>query len=128
MKLVREAMSRGVVSVRVDTELREIAKTLNRYDISGVAVTDPIEGTVGVISHTDLVKHMGENGLTAEDVMTELPETIRPDRDLLEAAEKMSKQDVHRLFVMPSGEIFECNTCMGIITTTDLIEAMAEGN
>lgn len=126
MTLVRDAMSRGVVSVPIDTELRDVARTMQRFDVTGVPVTDPEEGTVGVVTHTDLVEHYGVNGLTAEDAMTELPDTIRPTADLSEAAKRMSDAGIHRLFVQPEGRIFECDTCMGVLTSSDLVDAMAE--
>lgn len=128
MKLAREVMTRGVVSVRHDSDLGDVARSMVKNDISGVAVTDPEEGTVGVVTKADLVRHFGEQGLTAEDAMTELPETVHPTADLMEASEKMAREGVHHLFVMPRGEIFECDTCMGVLTSTDLVEAMAEGD
>lgn len=126
MTLVRDIMSRGVVTVPASTGMRDVARTMTRYDITGVAITDEEEGTIGVVTHTDLVKHFGEKDLTAEDIMTEIPDTIRPDATLIEAADKMTRNEVHRLFVMPRGEIFECNSCIGMITSTDLVDAMSK--
>lgn len=128
MMLVREAMSRGVVSVPAEASMNEVAKEMTKFDVSGVAVTDEVDGTIGVATQTDLMEHYGEDGseLTVTDIMTELPETIRPEADLIEASEKMSKEGIHRLFVVPGGEIFECSSCMGVLTSTDLVEAMVE--
>lgn len=110
-----------MVTVPEETPLRDIARTMVNHGISGVAVNDAEEGTIGVVTKIDLVRHLGEGGKTGEDAMTEFPETIHPTADLMEAAEKMTREGVHHLFVMPRGEIFECNACLGVITSTDIV-------
>lgn len=54
--IVRDVMTRGVITVSLDTQVREIAKLMVEKDISGVAVTAPDNEVVGVIAEMDLIK------------------------------------------------------------------------
>jgi CBS domain-containing protein len=57
--------------------------------------------------------------IRVEDVMTTPLETIEPDATLEQAAQLMTKHDINGLVVTASVE--------GIITSTDIIQAVAEG-
>jgi len=55
------------------------------------------------------------------DIMTPRPYTIGPDEDVREAACQMLYGEVHRLFVAEGDKV------IGIITTTDIVRAVATG-
>jgi len=55
-KLVRDVMHRKVISCRVDTPLREVAKRLDSEKINALIVVDESGDLSGVVSQTDLVK------------------------------------------------------------------------
>ena len=77
-----EIMTREVVTVRPDTPVREIARLLNRGDISGVPVVDEAGAVVGIITESDLFRALcsmlGIGEPSARIVLT-LPD----DKDLL---------------------------------------------
>ena len=144
---VSEVMTRQVVSVSVDTTLRELMDLLREKGISGVPVTDDELRLVGVISETDLIRldmpsaaestdsfSLREGVLSVErsytmeqldavvgEVMVDKVLTVEPDTTVKAACILFSEHRVHRLVVMDSGEI------AGIITPVDVVRALADG-
>jgi CBS domain-containing protein len=53
--------------------------------------------------------------------MTPRPYTVAPDEDVREAARQMLYAEVHRLFVA------EGDRLVGVISTTDIVRAVATG-
>lgn len=72
-KLLRDIMTRGVVTVSINDSVKQIVKLLSNKDISGVAVIGDEGKIVGVISDMDILKVIRiENweNMTAESIMT----------------------------------------------------------
>lgn len=136
---IRDIMKTDVVTVGVETSLRDVAALLASRGISGVPVVH--EGrVVGVVSEGDIViKERGEaprGGLlsflahdraTAElklearnagEAMTAPAVTIGPHRPVAEAAARMIDADVNRLPVVE-----EDGALVGIVTRADLVRA-----
>ena len=56
--LVKDIMTKDVVTVKKDASIREIAQTIVDRDVSGLPVVDD-DGTVcGIVSRRDIVKMM----------------------------------------------------------------------
>lgn len=143
MMIVRDVMSRAVVSVRPDAPLREVARLLVEHRISGLPVVDDQGTLLGVVSEADfLLKEQGAEAvrhrplarlfgesresraqlaklgaLTAGEAMTSPALTIPSSRRIVEAAALMSARQVNRLPVVDDGRI------VGIVTRADLIRA-----
>jgi CBS domain-containing protein len=58
---------------------------------------------------------------TVDEVMTRKVMTVEPDTPVRNAAKKMTKEHIHRLVVVENG------AAVGILTTSDLVKAVAEG-
>lgn len=58
---------------------------------------------------------------TVDEVMTHTLYSLAPDTDVREAARYMIEHGIHRLVVVEDSEL------MGIVTTTDVVRAVAEG-
>lgn len=138
---VRDVMTVDVISVRPETPLKEVARTLSEHGISGVPVVDEAGGVQGVVSEADfLIKEQKQSprrhsllfswlvdrtesqrvegklhATTAGEAMTRPPITIGPDRPLREAAAVMTRSDVNRLPVVSEGKL------VGIVTRADLV-------
>jgi CBS domain-containing protein len=137
---VADVMTSDVVTVGLETPLRDVATLLTERRISGLPVVD--EGhVVGVVSEGDILAK--ERGRTAErrrmfgvllddrataelkleartagTAMTSPAVTIAPDRPLAEAAGTMIDEGVNRLPVVSAdGEL------LGIVTRADLVRA-----
>ena len=141
-------MTSPVVSVRRTTPLKEVARLLVEYKISGLPVVD-IDGTVlGVVSEADFLwKESGESAVShrpltrilgeskssrakldkvhatrAADAMTSPAITIGSNRPLAEATRLMAINKVNRLPVVDDGVL------VGIITRADVVRAFVRSD
>jgi CBS domain-containing protein len=124
VKLLKDVMTKRVVTIPSTISIREISKIMVREDVSGVAVTSPGRGVVGIISECDVLRRFGKRNwelLTAEEIMTPYVEAIRPDTTLEEAAYVMQKKHIHRLLVM-GRDLSEPQMPVGIISASDIVK------
>ncbi|HEX5948528.1 MAG TPA: CBS domain-containing protein [Actinomycetota bacterium] len=119
MMLVRDVMSVRLLTVRPDTPVREIARTMVRNRIGGVPVVDDEGRILGIVSGSDLQPlHDGApRGAvrTAGDVMTRQVVTLPDDVSVTLAARMLRRSRVKRAPVVRAGRV------VGIVTTSDLL-------
>lgn len=125
-KLVRDVMHRKVISRRVDTPLKEVAKTMDAENISAVIVVDESGDLCGIVSGTDLVEVCEQDweDLVAEDVMTTEVVTIVPDIPVLAAVELMLDNQIHRVVITQGG--LAPRRPVGVLSMTDVVRQMAQ--
>jgi len=116
---VRSVMTTPVVAVTPDASFKEIARTLAEYRISAVPVVDSAGRVTGVVSEADLMRKEEMRGGfeqvlptthrvrsskahagTARRLMSSPVITIGPDASVEDAASKLGRADVRRLFVV----------------------------
>lgn len=140
---VRDVMTRDVIAVRPETPLKEVARLMTTYGVSGVPVIDETGGVLGIVSEADfLIKGRGPEGehkgrlarilgqasapagalakveaSTAGAMMTSPATTIDPDASLRYAAALMVERSVNRLPVVRADRL------VGIVTRADLVRA-----
>ena len=148
MMTVRDVMTTAVVSVRPSTPLKEVARLLIDFRVSGLPVVDDDGRVVGVVSEADfLVKEQGPTAVphrhlarllgesaesraqlaklsatTAGECMTAPPITVRPGCSTSEAARMMTARGVNRLPVVDEGRL------VGIVTRADLVRAFVRSD
>lgn len=144
--LVRDLMSKQVITVSPDTPITQIISLLAGQAISGLPVVEG-DKLVGIVSEGDLVmrekplrmpaaiaflgallfvKNFDQTqeelrrhvGATAGDVMTKDVITVSPDATVAEAATLILDRDVKRLPVVEEGRL------VGILTRKDLVRAL----
>lgn len=138
-RAVRDVMTREVVTARVDTSFKDVARLLEEHKISAVPVLDEADRLVGIVSEADLllkeeysaapphrsllqpkrirlVKTKAE-GAVAGEVMTTPPVTIGPDASLVEAARLIAHRKVKRLPVVDAD-----GAMVGILSRADLVK------
>lgn len=139
---IDEVMTTDVVTVGVDTPLKQAATLLARHGISGLPVVDESGAVVGVLSEADiLVKEGGAKkksggvlgwllepsepwleekleAVTAGEAMTAPALTITPDRPVREAALTMLEEGVNRLPVVD-----DAGKLVGIVSRANLVRA-----
>lgn len=127
---VGELMTPNPIAIRADAPLVEAASLLDSHHISGLPVVDAVGAVVGVVSQADLVRarateHLWSNwpGLGVRHLMTQPALTIHASASVVVAAQLMESHHVHRLIVVGDDE----RTPIGIISTTDLVRAIAGG-
>jgi CBS domain-containing protein len=129
---VADLMQRKVKTIHSDATVAEAIVSLADAHISGMPVVDGTGRVIGIVSSTDVLTAEAEaedrdarqallDATTVRDVMTPRPYTIAPEEDIREAACQMLYGEVHRLFVAEGDQV------VGIITTTDIVRAVATG-
>lgn len=136
--LVKDVMTRKVVSFRPDTPFHEIAQTLARRGISGAPVLGTDGRVVGVVSETDVLRkeefkspdsetpHFEDRrrreareraaGGTAAEIMSSPAICLPEDGTVVEATRLMAQRGVKRLPILASD-----GTPAGIVTRGDLM-------
>jgi CBS domain-containing protein len=128
-KVLKDVMTRRVITIPSTISVREIAKIMAREEVSGVAVAGPGGGIVGIVSECDMLRRVGKKdweALTAEEIMTPHVEAIRPETTLEEAAIVMQKKRIHRLLVM-GRDLGEPEIPVGIVSASDLVKEIGRG-
>jgi CBS domain-containing protein len=137
MLKVKDLMTPDVLTLAPNTSVREAAELLATEHVSGAPVVW-LGKLVGMVSSRDLLEFIAalpadpdavsgglEHGIlddhTVEEAMTRGPlATIEPEAPASKAAERMHAEHIHRLPVVEHGRI------VGIISTTDLVKAVAQ--
>lgn len=148
-KTVADVMTPNPLTVRPETPITEVIKTLAERRISGLPVLDAHDQLIGVVSETDLMWRTEEVtppayvmildsviylenpkryerdlhkalGQTVAEVMSSHPITTTPETPLSKAAKLMHERSVHRLPVVDqSGQL------VGILTRGDVVRSLA---
>jgi CBS domain-containing protein len=141
--IVRDVMTRRVVSVREDASFKEMADMLRRTRISAFPVVDTANRVIGLVSEADLLvkeavqatgtsiiaalRHVGEegkaSGVTAADLMTHPAITIGPDAAVAEAARVMYDRRIKRLPVVDAA-----GRLLGIISRADVLAVFSRSD
>jgi CBS domain-containing protein len=147
MPKIKDIMTRDVVTVKPQTDLRELAKILSEKSVNGVPVVDN-EGTVlGVVCESDLVNqnkplHIPtvfvildsviplENpwrlekefkrlaATTVEDIYSRPAFTLWPEEDVAVAARAMQEKQYYTIPVVEDGVL------VGVLGKADLIRSI----
>lgn len=105
-RTIGNIMHKPVITVNEGATLEEVARTLVKYGISGAPVIGKNGEALGVISNLDIVRTCSRESpetfreMKAVDVMTPFIISIEPVTSIYKAAELMSREGVHRLFVL----------------------------
>jgi CBS domain-containing protein len=127
-KLLRDVMTRGVVTVHMDATVKQIAAMLSKQGVSGVAVIDNQGAAMGVISGMDILKVMAKKNwesMMAENIMTSKVETAKPTSTIAEAARMMREKNIHRLLVLSETGIGISQRPIGILSMSDIVREAA---
>ncbi len=139
--LVRDVMTKNVLSITKYESIIQVANILTDKNISGLPVVDKENKVIGIITqadilsmvgvsreHTfkDLLKYMlGERlperriGDLVGDIMTSPALTIKPDTNVAEAVKIMDEKRIRRLTVVD-----ENSKLIGILTRADILKAV----
>jgi len=123
--LVRDYMSRDVITVDDGMEVLKALMLLAGNDIAGAPVLGDGGEVVGVLTEKDCLKralaatyHSEYGGLVSE-YMSSPAVTLTPDDGLVQAAEQFVALPFHRFPVIEDGRL------VGILSRRDVIQALA---
>lgn len=126
-KLVRDAMTTKIATVRPDVSLESVRHAFERHPFHHLPVVTGDGKAVGIISDRDLIRACVDGKLAADSpastIMTQVLVSIEPEATLVEAAQRLVKLGVNSLLVFdPPGRL------RGILTTRDIVKAVASGD
>lgn len=127
-KLLRDVMTRGVVTVPLDATVKEVAAMLSDQGLSGAAVISSDGEAMGVISDMDILKVIGKENwenLPAESIMTSHIEIVKPTSTIVEAARIMREKHIHRLLVFSERGVGASQRPIGILSASDIVREAA---
>lgn len=120
--LVKEIMTRNVISVRPDRPLREAAEIMADNHI-GCLVVRTDGKLAGIITDRDILvfiadeSHRNLDSYKVKDAMTEYVITIGPDKPVEKAVQIMTGNRIKKIPVLDDDRL------VGIITMSDIIWA-----
>ncbi|WP_244603577.1 cyclic nucleotide-binding/CBS domain-containing protein [Methanococcoides sp. AM1] len=124
---VKDVMTRGVVTVPMDSNAVEIARTMADNNVSAIVAIEENGETFGVISDVDILRKMKDKNWeisSVEDIMSDLVETINPSSTVRDAADLMVNKKVHRLIVMSEETVGASYRPVGILSARDIIKQL----
>jgi len=121
--LVKDIMSKAIISVNVETTVFQIAKMMEQGGIGAILVKK--DGHLsGIITDRDFATKVATNSLSfdtpVEKVMSSPLITINYNESISAAAERMASKKIRKLAVTDNGNI------VGLITSTDLVNQLAK--
>ncbi|HUV83177.1 MAG TPA: CBS domain-containing protein [archaeon] len=123
-RLLRDVMTRGVVSVSMDLSVREVAEKMTQQNVSAVTVTDHNGEIMGLISEMDVLKAVMDRSIlnsAAESIMSSNIQTVGPSITVDEAAKIMMTKGIHRLVVLSEQGVGASDRPVGILSTGDIV-------
>lgn len=140
----KDIMTRDVISVRENADVKKIVSLLLKHRISAVPVVDEENHVIGVVSEGDLLykkklptsldwvqdysgyyytrpeqlleEHRKTEGSTAKEMMTPVPVCVDEETEVSEIARLMLKRGIKRVFVVREGKL------VGVVSRGDILK------
>lgn len=126
-RLLRNIMTRGVITVPMDMRLKDIATILTEQELSGVAVVGPKSEVVGIISDMDIINVLAKEdwkNMTAESIMTSNVISTKPTSTIGDAVKIMKEKNIHRLLICSEQCMGSSQKPIGILSASDIVREM----
>jgi CBS domain-containing protein len=124
---ITEVMTKTVIAVDLNTNVRNCAKLMAKKGVSCAVITEP-NGPIGIVTERDLVSKVladaiDPNNVLVRDIMSTPLITVPPNATLTVASAMMAEYRVRRLVVVDG-----TGAMVGIVTTGDIARSLAERN
>ena len=120
--LVRDAMTRDVVTLRADHTVEQVLASLPRGSHQGFPVIDAAGMLAGVVTRRDLLEAAEQPGIAIGSLIRRPPVVVFEHNTMRDAADHMVTQHVGRLPVVSREQP---GRLVGIVTRSDLLAAHA---
>jgi DeoR family transcriptional regulator, catabolite repression regulator len=126
--VVRDCMSRKVVSFDVSDDVGDIVAVLLEHKITGAPVLNADKQVIGFISEQDCIKEMLNTAFycdltaTAADIMKTTVLTVDPDMPISELAEQLNTNKPKVYPVVEEGKL------VGIVSRSDVLQALYDAS
>lgn len=141
--IVRNYMTKSVITVTPETPVKEIVLLMHKYKLQCIIIVSEDYKVDGIITHTDIFRRLlplyndflqnesywlnpekieghtkGLMNKYAKDIMTKEPERIKPNMSLIEAGSLMIAYKIKQLPVVEDGKL------IGVISYDDITWAL----
>jgi len=116
--LSNDIMTKKVITVSPTTSVKDLAKALTKYKISGMPVADKNGKLIGIVSRTDLV---AKSGAKVKDIMSKDTISVDEETPVEEIANLLTTHKINRVPVMRGKKL------VGIVSRADIVRAIAMG-
>lgn len=120
---VSDLAQSDVVTAERDASVAELASKMRDEDVGAVIVVDDGD-PVGIVTDRDIALAVADgdvSDVTADDVGSESPATVRGDAEAVDLARRFSEEKVRRLPVVD-----EDDELVGIVTLDDMVATIGE--
>jgi CBS domain-containing protein len=121
--LVKDIMSKAIISVNTETTVFQIAKMMEQSGIGAILVKKN-SNLFGIITDRDFATKIASDRLSfdtpVEKVMSSPLITINHDESISAAAKRMTSKKIRKLAVTDNGNV------VGLITSTDLVTQLTK--
>jgi CBS domain-containing protein len=124
--LVKDYMTRRLITLTPDMEIMQAVHTLIDKNITGAPVMDDDGRLIGILTQKDCMKvvlnaayHSEIGGLVRDFMSTEIA-FLNPDMSLIEAAQQFLEQNYHRYPVLDDGAL------VGLLSRRDILRALED--
>ena len=114
--LARDIMTHEVISISPTSTVRDAARLLSEYNISGVPVIDRAGRMAGIVTEADLISKEGE---TVRDIMTEKVVAVEATTPVDRIAQILTSNRFKRVPVVRDERV------VGIVSRADIVRMMA---
>ena len=118
--LIRDIMSKDIVSLQTEASIHDCAKLMQKHGISSIVIKNSKGKLVGVVTKTDLVSTFliqSTARLPISKIMTKNVITVSPDDSIFEVESILLNNQIRRVVVAKN------KTPVGIITYRDFVPA-----
>ena len=126
---IKDVMTRGVLTVPIESTANYVASVMADHEVSAVAVIEKSGEAIGIISEMDIlgkINNIDWENAFADELMARSIESISPSSTLNEAAQVMSEKHIHRLMVMSEKSVGASNRPIGIVSSGDIMKQMLQ--
>ncbi|HUW17726.1 MAG TPA: CBS domain-containing protein [Sedimentisphaerales bacterium] len=120
--MLKDIMTKDVVTVRTDTPIYEALELLAKYDISGLPVVEDDMTLIGILSEKDVITLVGapegDKEKTVDDFMTQPALYFDEEESFLDVCDFLKKNVFRRVPITSKGKL------VGIVSIRDVIEFM----
>ncbi len=130
---VKDVMTRGVITMSLNTSVKDIAKIIVESHVQSVCVTDEFGEIAGIVSGMDVIKAFNRdiNKVTVEEIMSDKVVTISGEDYVGKVVDIMVKRKFHHIVIVLEEDYKDSVLSLpkrpvGILSVTDIIKLMAK--
>lgn len=121
---VRDYMTPAPFTIERGADYKQAFPLIQQHDLHHLPIVDDANAVIGILAQRDLqmaAKHYREAPVEVEDIMRTPVQSISPDADIVEAADRLISETIGCLVVNDSE-----GSLVGIITERDLHRALRD--